>query len=501
MDTQNFEKFKIISDKDNTFVLSDGNLKIPVENLKEILKEYYNNINLNTISEDWLKNYNNHNFCIDVNDNGNIVYSLDKSDTPFSVKIDANTSKDEFLNNVAEINKEIEELKQMQNDLTISAVKQRTQYINDVNNMLQHEGLKPIEIKKYKNNEELINDIKKANFFNQKKFKDFMVENVPVKDWIIDVTSTRNNEGKYCVFEGGSFDDISKNLTLSKDEVLSTDKVFYRPSIKECRDIKNYYLEKEGKLTMKENKTEEKQMNEKQQVNENKKSYSEMTPVEKYMRKRQVLRYVGYNGMNLKNVDKELRNDKDVVKAAISNNGNAINYASLDLQNDPIILYLSAKKCPEVLKDKDMYLRTAVKNLIEEYSNKEKVLNKVQEYGMQLEYASDELKNDKDVVEKAITSCGAAIKFASKELKNDKDLAIKAVQQYGLALEYLPNELKNDKDVVLEAVSKHGAAIKFASNELKNDKEVIEKSVEQYPKAEKYVKKDTLKNDEKDFER
>ena len=98
-----------------------------------------------------------------------------------------------------------------------------------------------------------------------------------------------------------------------------------------------------------------------------------------------------------------------------------------------------------------MYLRTAVKNLIEEYSNKEKVLNKVQEYGMQLEYASDELKNDKDVVEKAITSCGAAIKFAS--------------------------------------------------NELKNDKEVIEKSVEQYPKAEKYVKKDTLKNDEKDFER
>ena len=65
--------------------------------------------------------------------------------------------------------------------------------------------------------------------------------------------------------------------------------------------------------------------------NENKKTYSEMTPSEKYIRKRQVLRYVGYNGMNLKNVDKELRNDKDVVKAAISNNGNAINYVSLDL--------------------------------------------------------------------------------------------------------------------------------------------------------------------------
>ena len=500
MDTQNFEKFKIISDKDNTFVLSDGNLKIPLENFKEIFKEYYNNINLDTISEDWLKNYNNHNFCIDVNDNGNIVYSLDKSDAPFSVKIDANTSKDEFLNNVAEINKEIEELKQMQNDLTISAVEQRSKYINRINGLLQEYELKPIEVKKYNDNDELINKIKKENFWKKDKVNDFLKENYDdIKRITIDLCATKL-DGKYLVFEGFS-SDYSEFLSIHKKELLNTDKVFYRPSIKECRDIKNYYLEKEGKLTMKENKTEEKQMNEKQQVNENKKSYSEMTPVEKYMRKRQVLRYVGYNGMNLKNVDKELRNDKDVVKAAISNNGNAINYASLDLQNDPIILYLSAKKCPEVLKDKDMYLRTAVKNLIEEYSNKEKVLNKVQEYGMQLEYASDELKNDRDVVEKAITSCGAAIKFASNELKNDKDLAIKAVQQYGLALEYLPNELKNDKEVVLEAVSKHGAAIKFASNELKSDKEVIEKSVEQYPKAEKYVKKDTLKNDEKDFER
>ena len=77
--------------------------------------------------------------------------------------------------------------------------------------------------------------------------------------------------------------------------------------------------------------------------NENKKSYSEMTPNEKYIRKAQVLRYVSHNGMNLKNVDDELKNDKDVVLKAVKQNGLALDYASLELQNNTVLLYFAAR--------------------------------------------------------------------------------------------------------------------------------------------------------------
>ena len=39
--------------------------------------------------------------------------------------------------------------------------------------------------------------------------------------------------------------------------------------------------------------------------------------------------------------------------------------------------------------------------------------------------------NDKDEVLKLIQQDGAALQFASEELRNDKDIAMAAVQQYG----------------------------------------------------------------------
>ena len=58
-----------------------------------------------------------------------------------------------------------------------------------------------------------------------------------------------------------------------------------------------------------------------------------------------------------------------------------------------------------------------------------KVLPKVQQYKNALEYASDELKNDKQVILTVVQQNGWSLKYASDELKNDKEVVLKAVQE------------------------------------------------------------------------
>ena len=42
--------------------------------------------------------------------------------------------------------------------------------------------------------------------------------------------------------------------------------------------------------------------------------------------------------------------------------------------------------------------------------------------------------------------------YASNELKNSKEIVLEAVKQNGFAIEYASYEFKNSKEIVLEAV-------------------------------------------------
>jgi len=49
-----------------------------------------------------------------------------------------------------------------------------------------------------------------------------------------------------------------------------------------------------------------------------------------------------------------------------------------------------------------------------------------------------------------------ALEYASEKLKDDKEIVLEAVKQDGLALEYASEKLKDDKEIVLEAIKKFG---------------------------------------------
>jgi predicted patatin/cPLA2 family phospholipase len=92
-----------------------------------------------------------------------------------------------------------------------------------------------------------------------------------------------------------------------------------------------------------------------------------------------------YENSILQFVNEDLQNDKDIVFAAVIQNGVALRFASKELRN-----------------------------------NKEVVLAAVKNEGWALTYVSDELRNDEDVVVAAVTRHGYMLEHVSEELKNDE---------------------------------------------------------------------------------
>jgi len=137
-------------------------------------------------------------------------------------------------------------------------------------------------------------------------------------------------------------------------------------------------------------------------------------------------------------INPNLKNDKEIVMAAVAHDGHALRHASEELKND-----------------------------------KEIVMAAVAQDGHALRHASKELKNDKEIVMAAVAQDGHALEYASKELKNDKEIVMAAVAQDGDALVYASEELKNDKEIVMAAVVQNGDALVYASKELKNDQEIV----------------------------
>ena len=92
----------------------------------------------------------------------------------------------------------------------------------------------------------------------------------------------------------------------------------------------------------------------------------------------------------------------------------------------------------------------------------------------------------------AVSSHSAALEFASVDLKKDKEIVLAAVSNHGAALEFASVDLKKDKEIVLAAVSNHGAALEFASVE---DKEIVLAAVKKVPDNIRFVGDNTLLDD------
>lgn len=137
----------------------------------------------------------------------------------------------------------------------------------------------------------------------------------------------------------------------------------------------------------------------------------------------------------------------------------------------------------EKLKDdRDFFLKIAeLSGLIEQASerirgDKEVVLAAVKSNPNALRFASDAMKDDKDVVLEVATR--GLIGSASEKLRGNRELALLAVRQNAYAFESLSKELRGDKEIAMLAVEQNGYMMGNVSEELRGDKEVAMKAAQ-----------------------
>jgi hypothetical protein len=145
----------------------------------------------------------------------------------------------------------------------------------------------------------------------------------------------------------------------------------------------------------------------------------------------------------------ELKANREVVRAAVAQFGNALRCASAALQADrELVLLAIATEDQQAL---------ALRN------------------------ASADVKDDKEVVLTAVQMYGHALEFASARLRAVKEVVLAAMandtgsghRAHPSALEFASTELQADKEVVLTAVAKNRYALGFASAALQVDNEVV----------------------------
>ncbi|KAG2387274.1 hypothetical protein C9374_001606 [Naegleria lovaniensis] len=204
-----------------------------------------------------------------------------------------------------------------------------------------------------------------------------------------------------------------------------------------------------------------------------------------------VLNTVRKNGHALLYVDDVFLQDREIILAAVQQNGEALRYnQALELKDDREIIFEAIKQTKKAfqwistsLLRNTHFMLQALKFVgaeiyIFDYSNKEIMLKAVQDLGFLLEFSSDELKKDRDIILTAVRKaiklgCKNVLEYASQEVATDKEFVLKALKFNSLeVIESLNSNFKAEKEIILEAVKNDGRSLFYASKELQKDPEL-----------------------------
>lgn len=152
---------------------------------------------------------------------------------------------------------------------------------------------------------------------------------------------------------------------------------------------------------------------------------------------------------------KELRNDRDVVIAAVTATAGAFRWASDELRDDRELASYAIEKDGSVFRD-----------------------------------VSERLEGDKLLLSMALEKSGDSYLLVYSDLRDDKDFVLQQVASTPSILQWTSARLKGDRDVVTAAIEKDGQALQYASYELRSDKELLLQAVMTDPKAFSYVPKE-----------
>lgn len=122
------------------------------------------------------------------------------------------------------------------------------------------------------------------------------------------------------------------------------------------------------------------------------------------------------------------------------------------------------------------------------WENKNKVLKAVKEDGLLLKYASETLRNDRELVIEAIKNNDWALEFASDELKKDFLICVMACLKKSNKnlMRFISPELKSNRYFILTLVLEDISFFSYCDKSLKADKEFILEVIKRGKKSASY---------------
>ena len=100
--------------------------------------------------------------------------------------------------------------------------------------------------------------------------------------------------------------------------------------------------------------------------------------------------------------------------------------------------------------------RSVLKNPIGQDDNRDEMLQRVARAGLALEYATEELRGDREVVMTAVASNGWALEYATEDLRGDREVVMTAVASNGWGVNHASEELRGDREVMEAALANTG---------------------------------------------
>ena len=154
----------------------------------------------------------------------------------------------------------------------------------------------------------------------------------------------------------------------------------------------------------------------------------------------------------------------------------------MKLRDVPWLFQFNRKIVLAAVKQNARALECAISDVDVSYrSDREIILEAVKQNAIYITNASQSLLKDKDFLVEAVKVNGMALKelhihdssyiikpWTDVMSKNANEIVSVAVEQNGLALKHAPNDLKDKKGIVLLAVNENGEALKFAHGNTKD---------------------------------
>jgi hypothetical protein len=119
--------------------------------------------------------------------------------------------------------------------------------------------------------------------------------------------------------------------------------------------------------------------------------------------------------------------------------------------------------------------------------DKDMVISAIRNNFVALQFASDRLVDDLDVVKEAINSKHPnAFGYASTRLRRDKEATMYAISKNGLAIRYASRQFLEDRDIAMVAVQNNGEVLEFLPKQFRNDRDIVIAAIINYPSAIQY---------------